>query len=291
MPSAIRSGSAATTPPSFSESTRKDEPKGARTSGLLRRILGVFTGRARHGEGPLENVPSGKLRTLEHHLGYRIRDSEVFIQALQHRSFHQRSHHPARSNERLEFLGDSILNLVVGEYLYRRYPGAQEGELTKLRSRLVNRKALASYARELHLSDFILMSPSAAHAGGKGQETITADTFEAVIAAIYLDRGFARAKEFVERQVLRALQSGTVAIQDENHKSRLLEYAQSHGLGIPRYVIAREEGPDHDRTFTIDVLLRNTRQGTGTGKNKKEAEQAAARQAMEELISHAHPGE
>jgi len=211
----------------------------------------------------------------------------VFIQALQHRSFHQRSHHPARSNERLEFLGDSILNLVVGEYLYRRYPRAQEGELTKLRSRLVNKKALASYARALQLSDFILMSPSAAQSGGKGQETIAADTFEAVIAAIYVDRGFARAKEFVERQVLHALETGGVAISDENHKSRLLEYAQSHGLGIPRYTIAGEEGPDHDRTFTIDVFLGNVRQGTGTGKNKKEAEQVAAHRAMEQLTSRA----
>ncbi len=251
----------------------------------------MLGGTARHDRAPLESVPGEKLRILQHHLGYRIRDSKVFIQALQHRSFHQRSRHPARSNERLEFLGDSILNLVVGEYLYRRYPGAQEGELTKLRSRLVNKKALACYARELHLSDFILMSPSAAHSGGKGQESITADTFEAVIAAIYLDRGFARAKEFVERQVLRGLESGAVAIHDENYKSRLLEYAQSRGLGIPRYVIAREEGPDHDRTFTIDVLLKNVRQGTGTGKNKKEAEQAAARQAMEEMSSHANPGD
>ncbi len=249
-----------------------------------------FRGIPQHEGGPLESVPTEKLRVLQEHLGYRIRDNDVFIQALQHRSFHQRSSHPARSNERLEFLGDSILNLVVGEYLYRRYPRAQEGELTKLRSRLVNKKALASYAREVHLSDFILMSHSAAHSGGKGRETITADTFEAVIAAIYLDRGFARAKEFVERQVLRGLQTGAVAIDDENHKSRLLEYAQSHGLGIPRYVIAREEGPDHDRTFTIDVLLGNVRQGTGTGKNKKEAEQAAACQAMEQWISHAGSG-
>lgn len=257
---------------------------------MLQRVLRIFRGNPPRDEAPLESVPTKKLRSLQRQLGYRIRDNEVFIQALQHRSFHQRSHHPARSNERLEFLGDSILNLVVGEYLYRRYPKAQEGELTKLRSRLVNKKALASFARELHLSDFILMSPSAAHSGGKGQETITADTFEAVIAAIYLDRGFARAKEFVERQVLRGLQTGAVAIHDENHKSRLLEYAQSHGLGTPRYTIAREEGPDHDRTFTIDVLLGNVRQGTGTGKNKKEAEQAAACQAMEHLSTHANPG-
>jgi ribonuclease-3 len=240
-------------------------------------------------KAPLEHVSTEKIHALEQQLGYRIRNTEVLIQALQHRSFHQRSHHPARSNERLEFLGDSILNLVVGEYLYQRYPRAQEGELTKLRSRLVNKKALASYAKELHLSEFILMSPSAAHTGGKGKETIAADTFEAVIAAIYLDRGFARAKEFVERQVLQALQKGAVAVHDENYKSRLLEFAQSRGLGIPRYAIVREEGPDHDRTFTIDVLLGNVRQGTGTGKNKKEAEQAAACQAMEELTSHANP--
>jgi len=152
-----------------------------------------------------------------------------------------------------------------------------------MRSRLVNRKALAAYAKALRLSDFILMSPSAAQSVGKGYDTIIADTFEAIVAAIYLDRGFVAARRFVERQVTQALAHGAVVTIDENYKSKLLEYAQSHGLGVPRYLIVREEGPDHDRTFTVDVLLRNERRGTGTGKNKKDAEQAAASQALNHL--------
>jgi len=153
-----------------------------------------------------------------------------------------------------------------------------------MRSRLVNRKALAAYAKALRLSDFILMSPSAAQSIGRGYDTIIADTFEAIVAAIYLDRGFVAARRFVERQVTQAMTYGAVTTTaDENYKSRLLEYAQSHGLGVPRYLIVKEEGPDHDRTFTVDVLLRNERRGTGSGKNKKDAEQAAAHQAMDLL--------
>lgn len=257
------------------------------TPEVIRRLIRRLTSTSPEDPYLLQDIPREKLRAFEKQLGYRIRTREVFVRALQHRSYHQRSHDPARSNERMEFLGDSILNLIVGEHLFRKYPNAEEGELTKLRSRLVNRKALATYARELHLSEFILMSPSAAHSGGKGRETITADTFEAVIAAIYLDRGFGAAKTFVEQQVLRAITSGTVPIRDENYKSRLLEYAQSHGIGIPRYAIAKEEGPDHDRTFTIDVLLAGVRKGTGSGKNKKEAEQAAARRALASLRGYA----
>lgn len=224
------------------------------------------------------------VRRLERAIGHRIRRKELFVQAFLHRSFPQTTGHPNTSNERLEFLGDSVLNLVVGEYLYRKHQRAPEGDLTKLRSRLVNRKALATYAKALDLSTFILMSPSAAQSVGKGYETIVADTFEALVAAIYLDGGFSAARTFVERQVLNALTRGSIITSDENYKSKLLEYSQSHGFGVPRYVIVAEEGPDHDRTFTVDVLLRNERRGTGSGKNKKEAEQAAASQALANLM-------
>ena len=127
------------------------------------------------------------------------------------------------------------------------------------------------------------MSPSAAQSIGKGFETISADTFEAVIAAIYVDGGIAAARKFVEKQVLAAVRKGSVVTADQNYKSMLLEYAQSRGLGVPRYIIINEEGPDHDRTFTVDVMLSNIRKGSGRGKNKKEAEQAAASEALEKL--------
>lgn len=222
-------------------------------------------------------------REFERRIAYRIRDQQLFHRALLHRSYLQHHHHASASNERLEFLGDSILNLIVGEYLYHHYPRAEEGELTKMRSRLVNRKALAAYARAIDLADFILTSPSASSTLGKGHDTIAADTFEALIAAIYLDGGFGAARNFVERRVLSALKSGAVVTSDDNYKSMLLEYAQAKGLGTPRYAIVKEEGPDHDRTFTVEVALSDGHRGRGAGKNKKEAEQAAAAQAIEHL--------
>lgn len=237
------------------------------------------------GTASMPGVPlsSRQVRRLEAILGHAIANPSYFQQALIHRSYLQRLPADAHSNERLEFLGDSILNFVVAEYLYGRMPDAEEGDLTKTRSRLVNRKALAVYARALHLADFILMSPSAAQSLDKGSDAIIADTFEAIIAAIYLDSGFAMARSFVLRQIASALDEGTVADTDDNHKSRLLEFAQSHGMGTPRYLIVHEEGPDHDRTFTVDVVVGNKRMGSGTGKNKKDAEQAAANQAMDQL--------
>jgi ribonuclease-3 len=224
---------------------------------------------------------------FERALGVSIRNRDLFVQALLHRSFLQRPSHDSRSNERLEFLGDSVLNLIVGEYLFERLPRAEEGELTQRRAQLVNRKALAAYARDLGLAEFILMSPSAAQSGRKGSDTITADCFEAVIAAIYLDRGYTTARDFVTGRLERAIRQGAVATWDDNYKSRLLEHSQSEGTGVPRYVVVRQEGPDHDRTFVVEVTLSDGRKGRGTGKNKKEAEQAAAQDALRRLrVSH-----
>jgi ribonuclease-3 len=145
----------------------------------------------------------------------------------------------------------------------------------------VNRKALVAYSKSINLSKFILMSASAQASMGKGSDTIVADTYEAIIAAIYLDGGYAEAKKFVERQLTEALHKKTVITSDENYKSMLLEYAQANGFGVPRYMIVKEEGPDHDRTFTVEVSLGGKKSGEGVGKNKKEAEQAAAMQALE----------
>ena len=254
---------------------------------LLRQLIARLSGRPRQGP-PLPDDDTHppvreRLREFERRIDYRIHEEDHFVRALLHRSYLQHKRNAGSSNERMEFLGDSILNLIVGEYLYRHNPKAEEGDLTKMRSRLVNRKALAAYARAIGLADFILTSPSASTGLGKGQDTIAADTFEAVIAAIYLDGGFDAARRFVERRVLSAVKSGAVVTADDNYKSMLLEYAQANGLGIPRYTIVLEEGPDHDRTFTVEVSLSDGRRGRGKGKNKKEAEQAAAARAIEHL--------
>lgn len=219
--------------------------------------------------------------SLEVILQHRIKNSRLFYEALSHRSYLQVSGEEAAfSNERLEFLGDAILNLVVAEYLFHRFTSAHEGDLTKIRSRLVNRKALAIYARRLDLGRFLLMSPSASTAAGRGLETILSDAFEAIIGAVYLDAGYQNARHFIERTVIEALNLGVVHVEDENFKSRLLEYAQASALGSPRYIITHQEGPDHDRTFTVEVFLGSVSHGVGTGKNKKDAEQAAAEKAL-----------
>ncbi|HEY6190794.1 MAG TPA: ribonuclease III [Bacteroidota bacterium] len=240
-----------------------------------------FSGRVSGADTPDSRVD---YRGLERILGYSIRDRRLFFQALSHRSFLQVSgYENTPSNERLEFLGDAVLNLAAAVYLYRHHAGAAEGELTKIRSRLVNRKALGVYARQLHLADFILMSPSAFQVAEKGMETILADAYEAIIGAIYLDRGSDHASRFVERTILKALEEGLVRTEDENFKSQLLEQAQAGSLGVPRYITVTEVGPDHDRTFTVEVFIGKTSYGSGTGKNKKDAEQAAAEKALQQL--------
>jgi len=221
---------------------------------------------------------------LEKILHYSIYNKQLFREALSHRSYLQVSNSKNNnSNERLEFLGDSVLNLVVGEYLFHLKPTAEEGELTKVRARFVNRKTLGIYARELQLVDFILMSPHTMQISERGLETILSDAYEAIIGAIYLDGGYQHAKLFVERCLLSAIDLGTLKLKDENFKSQLLEQSQAEGLGIPRYLIIDESGPDHDRTFTVEVIIGNKSYGTGSGKNKKDAEQIAAERALQQL--------
>jgi ribonuclease-3 len=251
---------------------------------FLHRIWGDVMGRAGALRRPLKR--GFDVKSLERSIQYSIRKPDLFYQALLHRSYLQNLEEGAAiSNERLEYLGDSILSLVVSEYVYYEYPHADEGELTKIRSRLVNRKALVAFARQLDLWDYMLVSESTAQSVGRGSETILADAFEALIAAIYLDGGYAEAQRFVRTQILKALHQGSVSIEDENFKSRLLELSQASGFGVPRYVILNEAGPDHDRTFTVEVRVGEKVTGIGVGKNKKDAEQAAAEQALDVMTS------
>ncbi|NUN68305.1 MAG: ribonuclease III [Bacteroidetes bacterium] len=221
---------------------------------------------------------------LEAALRYPIHNKDFFVRALVHRSFIPVSQiEELESNERLEFLGDSILNFVIAEYLYAQYPDKEEGELTILRARLVNRKALAFCAKEIDLRKFMLTHTNSAGVQEKGFDTILSDAYEAVIAALYLDGGMDQAKGFILTRLASALQNGFLKAADQNFKSELLELSQALGKGIPRYQTVKEEGPDHDRTFTIQVMVGAEAMGTGIGKNKKEAEQAAAEEAVGKL--------
>jgi ribonuclease-3 len=221
---------------------------------------------------------------LESALRYTIRNKDYFVRALVHRSFIPVSPVDGlESNERMEFLGDSILNFVVAEYLFTQHPEKEEGELTILRARLVNRKALAFCAKEIDLKQHMLTHTNSAGVQEKGFDTILADAYEAIIAALYLDGGMAVAKNFILTRLASALANGYLKVSDQNFKSELLELSQAQGKGIPRYQTLKEEGPDHDRTFTIQVLVGSEAMGTGIGKNKKEAEQAAAEEAVGKL--------
>ena len=257
---------------------------------LFERFVHWFTGSRNNHPPPKSDATGVDLAALESALKYTISHPDLFAEALSHRSYLQVSGiDPTSSNERLEYLGDSVLNLAVAEYLFRKHSDSPEGDLTKMRSQLVNRKALAVYAREVQLARFMRMSPSALQIADKGMETILADAFEAIIGAIYIDGGFDQAKIFVERHVLSALNRGAIRIDGENYKSMLLEHTQAGGLGTPRYNISHQEGPDHDRTFTVEVIVNNVAYGFGVGKNKKDAEQAAAEQAYLSILKGEPP--
>ncbi|HEY3874637.1 MAG TPA: ribonuclease III [Candidatus Kapabacteria bacterium] len=218
---------------------------------------------------------------LERRIGYTIKHRAYFMQALTHRSYLQFAQMPQlKSNERLEFLGDSILNLVIAEYLYGEFDALPEGELTKLRSRLVSGAALVHHAEDIKLEQFLLLSTSADAALKRGSATLLADAYEALIAAIYLDGGMTSARDFIYRHIITHARRDELMLSDKNYKSMLLEFVQSKKLSSPKYVTVNEEGPNHDRTFSVDVMVSGTRHGSGAGRSKKEAEQNAAREAL-----------
>ena len=213
-----------------------------------------------------------------------ISDLALYEQALRHRSLlrgQPRSH--LYSNERLEFLGDAVLGFVVAEYLYRHFPDETEGFLTRLRAKLVNGLALAHYAESIDLGLLILMSENMVQTQGRHNQTILADAFEAVIGALYLDRGINAARRFIHRTMLDHADLTGLAAKRDNYKSLLLEYVQAEGWSQPQYRVVTEEGPSHNRTFTVEVLVNEVPHGRGEAGSKKSAEQKAAREALKRL--------
>lgn len=225
-----------------------------------------------------------RLRLFQELIGYPFSNPELLRVALTHRSFAKsREGDWLPSNERLEFLGDSVLSLIVAEFLYVNYPEKLEGALTKLRSRLVNEMSLFTRAAGFQLGDFIFLSPEEEKAGGRRRASIISDAFEAVIGAIYLDGGIASVRPFIHRHLLEFVDEIRIDATYRNYKGELLEFLQARGDGMPRYEIASEQGPDHHKTFTVDVYNNGDKIGTGTGNSKKDAEQKAAAQALIKL--------
>ena len=236
-------------------------------------------------ESSREKLSTAQL--LESALGLKFRDLELLQQALVHRSLlNEQGGQPEDSYERLEYLGDAVLELTVSTELFRRFPVLDEGDLTKLRSSLVRGESLANVARRLSLGDFILLGKGEEATGGRQRDSILAAAFEAVVAAVYLDQGYDQASRFVaqslESELQQVSQQGT---PPDNPKSGLQERVQAIGLPTPKYRLAASEGPDHNPLFTVEVLVDGEVAGTGQGGKRSEAEQSAARDALSRIQS------
>lgn len=219
-------------------------------------------------------------REFEEKLGHRFHNKKYLITALTHSSYANEAKGKEESNERLEFLGDSVLGFVVADYLFKNYTQFPEGDLTKNRAALVCEKACCGFAKQIDLGNYLRLSHGEQNSGGRTRSSILADAFEAVIAAIYLDGGMEPAKRFVLRYVEPAIRNHTsVAFQD--YKTILQEIIQKNPEERVTYELVEESGPDHDKRFVVEVHLNSNVIGRGEGRSKKNAEQAAAKMALE----------
>ena len=223
--------------------------------------------------------PSG----VEHYLQYEFSNKDLLQEALRHSSYvNELAHQNLQDNERLEFLGDAVLNLSVGHILMRRYPEVKEGELSRRRANLVNESQLAKMAHSFELGAYILLGKGEIQTHGRDKNSILADTYEALVAAVYLDGGFDAAFRFLETKFLPLMDRLDSAANNYDYKSQLQEMVQINHGAMPDYKIVREDGPDHDKTFWVELKVIDI-ETQGSGKNKKTAEQEAARKAMEIL--------
>jgi ribonuclease-3 len=217
---------------------------------------------------------------LEERIGYKFRNSLLLAEALTHPSLGHETQQHHFNNQRLEFLGDAILQLVITEYLFRHFGGEPEGQLTKLRSRLVSRGALKAHAAALDLGRYLLMGRGEEASGGRARTSTLADAFEALIGAIYLDGNLENARKFILAQAQPDLEQLAEEPVDFNPKGNLQELLQSISSNIPVYELVSQSGPEHAKTFVVDVLWEGMPLGQGRGNSKKEAETAAAEEAM-----------
>jgi ribonuclease-3 len=222
---------------------------------------------------------------LQERVGYRFKDRGLLEHALTHRSrAAEDASGGVADNESLEFLGDAVLGLVVAEMLFRRYPEYDEGQKSKIKASVVSTQALARRAEQIQLGDHLLLGRGEEKTGGRFKQALLADGYEALIAALYLDGGLPAAAGFLERELADAIASGAgEAVVGQDYKSALQERLQALGRPLPEYRVAAESGPDHRKEFTIEVVVESEVLGTASGKAKKEAEQEAARLALERL--------
>lgn len=222
-----------------------------------------------------------KIEEIEKNINYFFTNKENLILALTHSSFANEHKKSLKSNERLEFLGDAILNFTIAEFIFKEYPNLPEGEMTKYRANIVCESSLVICANNLHLGEYILLGRGERKNGGKNRTSILSDAFEALVGAIYIDSGIDRVRIFIKDQLSTIIENSINGVIFMDYKTRLQEIIQRTGDHRIIYDIISEIGPDHNKSFRVQVVVGNDVLGYGQGKNKKEAEQQAAKEALE----------
>jgi ribonuclease III len=245
------------------------------------------------GQGPRDDVkrpppagtPADAVDALESRLGVRVRDRTVALAALTHKSYvnEHKDEDGLQDNERLEFLGDAVIDLAVSHRLMERFPGAREGDLSKMRAAVVDEQGLAGMARALDLGLLLRLGRGEELTGGRQKASLLADAMEAVVAAVYLGEGLLPVLAIVDRFMGEAFARAAAGTLDRDYKTQLQELAQSRLRATPRYRVVAEHGPDHSKTFEVETDLRGEVLGRGTGRSKKDAEQGAAKLALDLL--------
>jgi ribonuclease-3 len=225
------------------------------------------------------------IKDLETAIGYRFRNIQLLQNALTHSSYaNERWHNSLLSNERLEFLGDSVLGMLVAEYLYRNFPDRPEGELTRMRADMVCEQTLAAAANKIGIGEHLLLGHGEEQGGGRNRNSILADAMESVIAACFLDGGINAALKVVQKFIL--VDVPVTKLHNADYKTALQELVQQKKNQLLSYALVGESGPDHDKSFDVEVSLNGVVVGRGSGSSKKRAEQSAAASAIEKLFPH-----
>ncbi|MBB3125830.1 ribonuclease-3 [Paenibacillus rhizosphaerae] len=226
---------------------------------------------------------SGDLKQLQQKLQIQFHNRLLLKQAFTHASYvNEHRFSQQQDNERLEFLGDAVLELTVSEYLYNLFPNRPEGELTKLRAAIVCEPSLVKFAEQLEFGQYVLLGKGEELTGGRTRPALLADVFESFVGALYLDQGLDAARAFLDRYVFPLLEEGG-KVHMSDFKTELQELTQHHNMGVLEYRIVEERGPAHEREFVSEVYMGNERVGRGSGRSKKEAEQQAAAEALKQL--------
>ena len=220
---------------------------------------------------------------LERILGIKFRDTAVYREAMTHKSF-AAEHQLGYDNQRLELLGDAVVQIILTDYLYRRYTDLQEGDLTKIRSAMVNQDALAQFARDISLGSFLLLGRGELELNGQDRDSTISDAFESLIGAIYLDQGIASAREIFLPILLKNYPDPAECLHEINPKGILQEYTQQKAQGVPQYRVVAVTGPDHAPQYEVEVLIRDKPIARGIARGHKLAEREAARAAVRILL-------